>query len=418
MDEPPWLPSVLSEPWLPPVQNGAATSPRLALFYHPDCVQHTSTWPHIEKRNRAADVYRHLSSCGVLDRCDVHEGRMATDHELLTVHTERHVDEVRRMTNAMRDDPTSREKAEPDGPGGIYYSPVADYTARLACGSVIDAALRVLQGDAGDGSRCAFALVRPPGHHAGYDDTPNHRAEGFCFLNSAAVAAGVALQQGKAKRVAILDWDVHHGNGTQQMFFEEGRVLYISLHRFGDNWYPLTGALEETGSGAGAGANLNVPWSQDGLSDADYLAALELIVAPVLRAFAPELLLISAGFDAAEGDAQGKMRVSPAGFGAMTSMLMQALPGCPLAAALEGGYNSLVTCACTEEVLRVMMGESRPALPARRLAKATESTIRAVLRTQQEHWPVLRGQEAALDRFFAEAMRNGEPERVSKRRRA
>ena len=107
-----------------------------------------------------------------------------------------------------------------------------------------------------------------------------------------------------------------------------------------------------------AGANLNVPWSQDGLSDADYLAALELIVAPVLRAFAPELLLISAGFDAAEGDAQGKMRVSPAGFGAMTSMLMQALPGCPLAAALEGGYNSLVTCACTEEVLRVMMGES------------------------------------------------------------
>ena len=172
--------------------------------------------------------------------------------------------------------------------------------------------------------RAAFALVRPPGHHAGHDPTPGHQAEGFCFYNSVAVAAGVALASGRASKVAILDWDVHHGNGTQTLLYDEPRVLTHLLHRFGDRWYPYTGGADEVGAGAGVGYNLNVPWVEDALGDADYAAAFALVVEPALAAFAPDLVLVSAGFDAAEGDLQGKMRVTPAGFAEMTARLLRA----------------------------------------------------------------------------------------------
>ena len=136
--------------------------------------------------------------------------------------------------------------------------------------------------------------------------------------------------------MAIVDWDVHHGNGTQTLLYDEPRVLYISLHRFGDRWYPYTGGADEVGAGAGVGYNLNVPWVEDALGDADYAAAFELVVEPALAAFAPDLVLVSAGFDAAEGDLQGKMRVTPAGFAEMTARLLRTRV--PLALALEGGY--------------------------------------------------------------------------------
>ena len=399
----------------------------VALFYHPDNVLHSFEWPHIEKCTRASDVYAHLDTCGLLPSLDLHEGRAATDEELLTVHTQAHVDEVHRMTKAARDEPTNRALREPDGPGGIYYSEHADYTARLACGAAIDAALHVLrsgkregagevEGEGSKARRCAFALVRPPGHHAGYDETPDHRAEGFCFFNSVAVAARCALQSGEARRVCILDWDVHHGNGTQRMLYEDANVLYISLHRFGNGWYPLTGAAEEVGSGEGSGMTLNVPWPADGLGYSDYAAAFRLIILPVLNAFDPDLLLISAGFDASDGDIQGKMRLTPDGFAALTSTVLASV-SCPVAAALEGGYNSPLTCACCEAMLRAMAGERRPEPRATRLAKCTEPTIRAVVAVQQAHWAALRGQEAALDAFFSEARRCAEPERVSKRAR-
>ena len=171
-------------------------------------------------------------------------------------------------------------------------------------------------------SRLAFALVRPPGHHAGCDSTPGHHAEGFCFYNSVAVAAGVALDSGLAERVCIIDWDVHHGTGTQSIYWEDSRVLYISLHRYGGRWYPQTGSIKEEGAGRGRGYNVNIAWPEDGLTDSDYLAAFRLIVMPILEEFGPCLMLVSAGFDAGEGDVQGKMRVSPSGFGAFTRELM------------------------------------------------------------------------------------------------
>jgi histone deacetylase 6 len=197
-----------------------ASKQRCRLYYNEGMMKHTHEWPHIEKCTRARSAYDHLSQAGLIAQCEELPGRPATDAELLTAHSRSHLDEVAAITKAVSADPTNRKLREPDGPGGVYYSPEAEASARLACGCVIDAALDVLEaGRTAPPERpVAFALVRPPGHHAGADDTPGHRAEGFCFYNSVAVAAGCALERG-ARRVAILDWDVHHGNGTQKLFY-------------------------------------------------------------------------------------------------------------------------------------------------------------------------------------------------------
>jgi hypothetical protein len=199
--------------------------------------------------------------------------------------------------------------------------------------------------------RSAFALVRPPGHHAEADE-----AFGFCFFNGAAVAAAAARREHGLDRVAIVDWDVHHGNGTQHIFEEDPNILYVSLHRYGSGFFPGTGAFDEVGKAAGRGRTLNVPWLQAGLGDADYAAAFDLVIMPVLREFAPQLVLISAGFDAALGDIQGKMRMSPDGYARLTRSLFS-LPECALVAVLEGGYHLEASAECAEAVLRVMLEE-------------------------------------------------------------
>jgi acetoin utilization deacetylase AcuC-like enzyme len=282
--------SIAPPPFLA-IRMARTSEPRCRLYYNEMMMKHTHEWPHIEKCTRASSAYDHLSQAGLISQCEELPGRAATDAELLTAHSQNHLDEVAAITQAVVADPTNRRlrgeslgpttcappptshlglslsdhshrmlplephshwsltptgaslpleaslAAEPDGPGGVYYSPEAEASARLACGCVIDAALDVLEAAraAPPERPVAFALVRPPGHHAGADDTPGHCAEGFCFFNSVAVAAGCALERG-AQRVAILDWDVHHGNGTQKIFYNDARVLYVSLHRYGDRW--------------------------------------------------------------------------------------------------------------------------------------------------------------------------------------
>ena len=184
-----------------------------------------------------------------------------------------------------------------------------------------------------DGRATPFALGRPPGHHAVGDD-----AMGFCFFNNAAVAAQAVIDGGEADAVAILDWDVHHGNGTQDVFYDRGDVLYASIHE--DGLYPGTGGVEETGEGEGAGTTINLPFPP-GTSHTAYATAVDEIVAPTVRDFDPDLLVVSAGFDAHEHDPISRMRVSTEGYGRMTAAVRDLAEDtdAALAFVLEGGYG-------------------------------------------------------------------------------
>ena len=207
-----------------------------------------------------------------------------------------------------------------------FTSPESVEVALFAAGAAIQAAEH-----ATDRREPAFALVRPPGHHA-----ERNRAMGFCLFNNAAVAAAVMLQRGLS-RIAIVDIDVHHGNGTQWIFYGDPRVLYVSTHQY--PFYPGTGAADEVGTGKGKGFTVNIPLEAGG-TDADYTLAYRTIVAPVLDEYAPELVLVSAGYDAHEHDPLASMRMSSAGFGAIVRIVRDAaLAHGQLALTTEGGYD-------------------------------------------------------------------------------
>lgn len=222
--------------------------------------------------------------------------------------------------------------------------------ARLASGAAIAAVDAVIDGP----SRRAFVVSRPPGHHA----TPS-RSMGFCLLNSVAIAAAHALHRGLS-RIAILDWDVHHGNGTQDAFYDRSDVLYVSLHRA--PFYPGTGASSETGAGAGKGFTLNIPLLA-GTGDATYSRRMRSVVTPAIDAFAPALLLVSAGYDAHVDDPLGGMTVTEAGFQELTRAAIElADRWCDgrLAMILEGGYSPPALARCVADAIAMLDAAPAP----------------------------------------------------------
>jgi acetoin utilization deacetylase AcuC-like enzyme len=203
-------------------------------------------------------------------------------------------------------------------------------TALLAAGGLLELIKIVLQGKFNNG----FALVRPPGHHAERD-----KAMGFCLFNNVAIGAQFALKNFSLQRILIVDWDVHHGNGTQHSFYEDPRVLYFSTHRYG--FYPGTGAATEVGKGKGEGFNVNVPLST-GVGDTEYANIFEKLLKPIALEYQPQLVLVSAGFDIHYNDPLGGMEVSEKGFARMTQILMEigeTTAQGKLVFTLEGGYN-------------------------------------------------------------------------------
>lgn len=222
-----------------------------------------------------------------------------------------------------------------------FTSADSEAIARLAAGACVQAVEHTL-----NVREPALALVRPPGHHA-----ERNRAMGFCLYNNIAVAACAALDRG-VQRVAIVDIDVHHGNGTQSAFYEDPRVLYVSTHQH--PFYPGTGSADEAGRGAGRGFTVNVPM-EAGCLDADYFAVHDAIVGPVLDQFAPQLTLISAGYDAHERDPLASMRLTTAGYGIIMSRLrMIALRHGSLAVVTEGGYDLAALAQCLEVSLEAL----------------------------------------------------------------
>jgi acetoin utilization deacetylase AcuC-like enzyme len=244
--------------------------------------------------------------------------REATREQLARVHSQEYIDRV--MAAGGRS-----VAFDPD----TYTSPETVEVAHLAAGAALDAVERVLETPRAR----AFALVRPPGHHA-----ERERAMGFCFFNNVAVAAAHARALG-AQKVAVVDFDVHHGNGTQNIFYRDPSVLYVSLHQH--PYYPGSGGTDEIGSGDGTGFTVNVPL-EVGAVDEDYRFAFANVVVPVVEQFRPDLLLLSAGFDAHERDPLAGMRLTTEAFSAMTTDLRRAAEKCcdgRIVAVCEGGYD-------------------------------------------------------------------------------
>ncbi|HEX2659947.1 MAG TPA: histone deacetylase [Polyangia bacterium] len=285
--------------------------------------------------------------------------RAATADELSAVHAPFYVSQLARLDG---------QSAQLDPDTGM--SPRSWRAAVLAAGAGVTAVEEVWSGRA----RNAFALVRPPGHHA-----ENAQAMGFCLINNAAVAAASALRLG-ARRVAILDWDVHHGNGTQHLFEDRADVLYLSAHQY--PFYPGTGAPDEVGIGDGAGFTVNCAL-EPGQTDADYGAVFQDLFLPTLQRFAPDLIIVSAGFDAHARDPLGDMRLTERGFAAMGSALRDVAPDGKLVLMLEGGYDLDALAASVRATVEVLAGarETFPSGVADRAPEAIAATRAALARS-------------------------------------
>ena len=300
------------------------------ILIHSDRFAEHQTPPGHPERPERAEVMDAVAARGRERGAEIVAPRAATTEQLARVHDREH---IRRISETS----VKAAQFDPD----TYTSPESYEVARLAAGAAIDAVERVM----GDSHKAAVALVRPPGHHAERD-----RAMGFCLFNNVAVAAAHARAQGAAK-VAIVDYDVHHGNGTQHIFETDPHVLYISTHQF--PYYPGTGAADEVGREAGKGFTVNVPL-EVGAVDEDFQVAFSKVVLPVLRQFEPDLIIVSAGVDAHERDPLGGMRLSTAAFGAMTRDLRAVAEECchgRILSVIEGGYDLEALSASLDAII-------------------------------------------------------------------
>jgi acetoin utilization deacetylase AcuC-like enzyme len=290
----------------------------MKLGYREACLRHDTGARHPETADRLRAIKRGLAKQhGVV----YEEGTPASVADLERVHDADYVAEI--------------ESFCADG-GGTWDADTvaveATWDAALASAGLASWAAEAAL-DGADGRETPFAVGRPPGHHAEFDD-----AMGFCFFNNAAVAAGRALERESVDRVAVFDWDVHHGNGTQDIFYDDETVFYASVHERG--LFPGTGNLKQTGTDGAEGTTLNVPYP-GGCGDPEYLAAVDEAVAPAVERFDPDLLVVSAGFDAHRNDPISRQRVSTEGYGVLADR-MRALAddcGAALAFVLEGGYG-------------------------------------------------------------------------------
>lgn len=299
------------------------------------------TPPGHPERPERAEAMQVVSSRWAANGGRVLAPRAATDDEIARVHRPEYIESIK----------ATRGRAtllDPD----TFTSPETEDVARAAAGAVLVAVEHVL---AGEGPRRAFALVRPPGHHAEPD-----RAMGFCFYNNIAIAAAAARARGLT-RVAIVDYDVHHGNGTQTMFYTDPTVLFVSSHQY--PFYPGTGGAAETGRADGVGYTVNLPM-EAGATDADYDLVYREAVVPVLEEYRPQLLLVSAGFDAHERDPLAGMRMTCEGYARLTTRLLQvADTHCEGRAVFvtEGGYDTSALAECCQRVIDIASAETLPA---------------------------------------------------------
>lgn len=387
-----------------PAQD-TSSKPRFTtgLVYDSQMLKHQCTCgdnsSHPEHAGRIQSIWSRLQERGLKGQCESIRGRKATLEELQSVHTERHV--LLYGTNPLNRLKLDNRKLAgilsqrmfvmlPCGGVGVDNDTIwneshTSTASRLAAGSVVELAFRVAKGELKNG----FAVVRPPGHHA---DPSNPM--GFCYFNSVAIAAKQLQHKLSVSKILIVDWDVHHGNGTEEVFYNDPSVLYISLHRYDDgNFFPGSGSPAEVGSGAGEGFNVNVAWTgglDPPMGDAEYLAAFRSVVMPIAQEFSPDVVLVSAGFDAAEGNPAplGGYKVSAKCFGFLTRQLMS-LAGGRLVLALEGGHDLTAICDASEACVSSLLGIQEPLPEDVLLQKPNANAVRSlqtVIQIQSQYW--------------------------------
>ena len=337
----------------------------MALFDHPSFREHDAGTGHPESAARLDALRRGLRDARLEERLDFRTPREATTAELARAHTPRYIDTIRKTAGK-----TVRFDADTQaGPG-------SSAAAAHAAGAVVEAVEGVLSGSFDR----AFCAVRPPGHHALAD-----RAMGFCLFNNVAVGAAHARSLG-VSRIAIIDFDVHHGNGTEAIFWEDPSVLYVSSHEY--PFYPGTGAISDIGGGEGRGFTLNLPLPA-GLGDWDYDALYRGIVEPVVQGFSPELVLVSVGFDPHKDDPLAGMRVSERGFAALAASCLRTARGGARGKAvfvLEGGYDLSGIAASAAALVGVLLGEEPEPIPGE-----GEGIVGAYRQHLAATWPCLAG---------------------------
>uniref|UniRef100_A0A8C7VCW8 Histone deacetylase n=1 Tax=Oncorhynchus mykiss TaxID=8022 RepID=A0A8C7VCW8_ONCMY len=376
-----------------------------------------NTHTHPEHAGRVQSIWSRLQETGLRGQCECIRGRKATLEELQTVHSEAHV--LLYGTNPLRQkldcSVTPMLVRLPCGGVGVdsdtIWNEVHSSTAvRLAVGSVVELVFKVATGELKNG----FAVVRPPGHHA-EESTPM----GFCYFNSVAIAARLLQQRLNVCKILIVDWDVHHGNGTQQAFYDDPSVLYLSLHRYDDgNFFPGSGAPDEVGSGPGVGFNVNMAFTgglEPPMGDAEYLAAFRSVVMPIADEFAPDVVLVSSGFDAVEGHPPplGGYTLTSKCFGYLTRQLMTLAEG-RVVLALEGGHDLMAICDASEACVSALLGNQLDPLPQTLLEQRPNQnavcSIEKVIETHSKYWRSMQRGSPRLGLSVLEAQRGDSEE--------
>lgn len=343
-----------------------------------------------EQPLRVSSIHQALVKAGIHHRCALFENGLSlplhcpesallNDDDFLRVHLPGYMQRLNKLSGCTCHKTLDAEAQQYQS---IFLTPDSVRQAKIAAASLCRLVSRVVQGEIDNG----FAVIRPPGHHA----EPG-MASGYCIVNNIAVAAAYAKDYLGVGKVLIVDWDVHHGNGTQSAFLNDPNVMYCSVHRWqGGNFYPfLKGAGPATvGIDEGVGFNVNIGWSRKGMGDAEYHAAWNHIVMPLAREFKPDLVLVSAGFDAADGD-MGECHVTPECFGLLTQSLMTVANG-KVVCSLEGGYSRGVLGECVVNVVEALLNRQyefrETIVDLKDINVSAAKSIRATISAHQPYW--------------------------------
>ncbi|XP_070326515.1 histone deacetylase 9 isoform X7 [Odocoileus virginianus] len=410
-----------------PLQPGSATG----IAYDPLMLKHQcicgNSTTHPEHAGRIQSIWSRLQETGLLSKCERIQGRKASLEEIQLVHSEHHsllygtnpLDGQKLDPRTLLGDSSQKFFSSlPCGGLGVDSDTIwnelhSSGAARMAVGCVIELASRVASGELKNG----FAVVRPPGHHA-----EESTAMGFCFFNSVAITAKYLRDQLNISKILIVDLDVHHGNGTQQAFYADPNILYVSLHRYDEgNFFPGSGAPNEVGTGLGEGYNINIAWTgglDPPMGDIEYLEAFRTVVKPVATEFDPDMVLVSAGFDALEGHAPplGGYKVTAKCFGHLTKQLMTLADG-HVVLALEGGHDLTAICDASEACVNALLGNELEPLAEDVLHQTPNMnaviSLQKIIEIQSKYWKSLRMAATPRGCALAGAQLQEETETVS-----